>query len=57
MTPLEYRLGHKPLIRLALEALISILVRTSTIILKSSGERGSLFLRPLLVRKKLPIIY
>jgi hypothetical protein len=56
MTPPGYRFEHRPLIRFSFEALVSILVRTSTVRLKSIGERRSPCLRPLLVRKKLSTI-
>jgi hypothetical protein len=42
MPPLRYRFEQSPLIRLAFEAVINILVRTSTGRLKRSGDRGSM---------------
>jgi hypothetical protein len=53
--PPGQRLEQSPLIRFALEALISILVKTSTTKLKRSGERGSPCLSPLPVTKKFSI--
>jgi hypothetical protein len=51
MTPPGYKFEQRPLIRLALEALISILVSTSTVRLKSKGDRDLLTLNLYWLRK------
>jgi hypothetical protein len=54
--PPGQRFEQRPLMRLALDALISILVKTSTTRLKRRGERGSPCLNPLPVIKKFPTV-